>query len=158
MASIWESGNPLTIPSRGSALFAGLVIGAVALGSLALGLSAGWQRGESRGIGAGGGAAPTNAIDVSPLERPEVSLRDPMARPEPAPTNAAVAAPATNTATPAAAAPEGRIEEERPDEEAPTPTIAAPPQPPATTNAAPTETIPSPNAEQTPPTQPAAPF
>ena len=161
MSSIWESGNPVTVPPRGVTVLAGLVLAVIAGGSLALGLMTGWQRGESHEPGA---AAASSAVEATPLTGPEVTLRSD-ATPHPP---QAAEAPKTDApaAAPAAEAPSHRVTEGAPDEEAPPPTVSAPP-PSATPQTGAADTPPpatTPDAPATPPaaggqsTTPAAPF
>ena len=167
MSSIWESGDPLTTPPRWVSGFAGLALAAVALGSLGLGLAAGWQRGASHEGGGPVAATPDNTVEAAPISEPEVSLRDPNAPPGGA-TNAAEAPKAA--APPAGASNSAHQDEATPPEEeaAPTPTVAAPTQsptahePPATApdTGAPATAAPDTGAPPTAgsPQQPAAPF
>ena len=151
MSSIWESGNPVTMPRRGVTVFAGLVLAVIAAGSMTLGLMAGWQRGESHEPGA---AAASNAVEATPLAGPEVTLRSDAS---PNPPQAAEA-PKTDTpaaaATPAAEAPSHRVTEGDPDEEAPPPTVTAP-SPATTPQTGTAETTPPATTPDAPPTAPA---
>jgi hypothetical protein len=166
MSSIWESGDPLTTPPRWVSGFAGLAMAALALGSLGLGLAAGWQRGASHEGGGPLAATPDNTVEAAPINEPEVSLRDPNAPPGGS-TNAAEA---PKVATPPAGATNSAHRDEAgpPEEEAaPAPTVAAPSQPPTvhepvapapdagTPSAAPDAGTPATGGS---PQQPAAPF
>ena len=122
MSSIWPSGDPMTLPSRLGATSAGAIITVIAFGSLTLGLMSGWQRGASHMPGV---EAPSNAVEATPLAGPEVTLRDSSMPTQPQATETAkVEAPVADEA------PQRRVAEPTPEEEAPTPAMSAPPAAP----------------------------
>lgn len=150
MSDIWPSGDPMTQPPRWAVNVAGLALVLIAGGSLALGLFAGWQRGEPRNSPGGAPAqASSNAVDAVPLNGPEVTLRDDSAPDQPAAAEASkvetpeetetpVVSPRTGNAAPAEETPAARPapEAQRPAAEAPapeTPPAAQPEAPPAQT-------------------------
>ena len=139
MSINWPSHDPVTPPPHWIASLAGIVVVAVAAGSLILGFSTGWQRGTPRHRGASD-AEQGKVLEAAPLD-PTVTLRGVNAAEPPkveAATNSAREEEddASNRAEP--------VEEEAPP--AP-PTNAAPPPkaeaPPTATPETPAQTPPS---------------
>ena len=155
MSDIWQSGDPMTQPPRWSVTLAGLVLVTVAVGSLVVGLMAGWQRGEPRqGVGGVPAQANRNAVDAVPLEGPEVTLRDDSAPARPAVAETAKVetpeetAPAQRTGNSAPAEAEPAVQTPAATAETPrTPAEPAPAEaPPATAAEAPPSQTPTPSA------------